>query len=87
MLRAMGKDCSNLLAVIPAMIDKIRQLFVFSAMLRGSSLSCCGLQPNTNVPGLSVSISSIEQNLLIFVTEESFSEVPSLAEQQAICSG
>jgi hypothetical protein len=39
------------------------------------------------VPGLSVSISSIEQNLLIFVTEESFSEVPSLAEQQAICSG
>ena len=57
---------------MPAMIERIRQPCVFSAMLKGSSVNCWGLHPRTKVRGLFSSISSMLSNLVIPVSEDSF---------------
>jgi len=71
---------------MPAMIERIKQPEVKSLTDGGISPNCCGLQPSTRMEVGVASMSSTELNLEIPVAWDSFSDVPSLAEQQEICS-
>lgn len=84
MFRANGKVFFNLERVMPAIMDKISMPFEDLEVSLGSSDICCGLQPKTRRFGFASRSSETFSYLVIPVSLDSASEVPSLAEQQEI---